>query len=85
MLHPSNSPSHLLERLTILCCCSYLSDLRYLPRPCPSMIQALDQIASGEYTALCWQKAACYLTGTPIQLHPCSSSGYRQYLLSYYG
>lgn len=79
----SNSASELLERLACLSHCGYLSDLRYLDRPCPSVVKALRAIPAMDYTCQCWQEALYYLTGHTMPVLT-DSPACRQYLMDCY-
>lgn len=80
----SDSPSELLEELTSLTRCCFLSDLPYLSVPCSTMARALRTIPSNCYTCRCWKEAWQYLTGDTTVQHA-DGAEYRRLLLAYYG
>ena len=80
---PCDSPSDLLARIAALSRCVYLSDLRFLPVPCPTMRAVLHTVPAEAYTPRCWQAAVSYLTGRPAP-PTAGSSTCRRMLLEYY-
>ncbi|MEF9940415.1 MAG: hypothetical protein RR768_09910 [Clostridium sp.] len=56
----------LLEKLTELTECSYISDL-HNPAVYEKVKQVIDHINIGDYSSKEWQEAFFYVTGTEIQ------------------
>lgn len=73
-------PKDLLDELTRLSDCLYLSNL-HQPAWAPNILNALQYLAASQFSADEWQKALNYITGTPTAAS--SAEAARQQLLDH--